>query len=74
MPATVLRLKNRGVIKEGFVADITIFDEDKIIDTATYQNPKQYPRGIEYVIVNGKLTARKGNLLENRSGVVLKKN
>jgi N-acyl-D-aspartate/D-glutamate deacylase len=73
MPATVLRLKDRGLIKEGFVADISIFDEDKIIDTATYQNPKQYPRGIEYVIVNGKLTVKNRKILDARNGSVLRK-
>lgn len=73
MPATALRLKDRGVIKEGFVADLTIFNPNNIIDTATYQNPKQYPKGISYVIVNGKLTVQNGKLLDARSGIVLRK-
>jgi len=73
MPATVLRLKERGLIKEGFKADITIFDPDKIIDMATYQNPKQYPKGISNVIVNGILTMEDGELLSQKGGVVLRK-
>ena len=73
MPATVLRLKDRGVIKERFIADICIFDPNAIKDVATYQNPKQYPEGIEYVIVNGKVTVKNGSLLDTRNGLVLKK-
>lgn len=73
MPATAIRLKDRGLIKEGFFADITIFNPNKICDTATYQNPKQYPLGVAFVIVNGKLTVQNGNLFKKGAGLVLRK-
>ena len=52
-PANTFNLSKRGLIKKGNFADIVIFDEDKMIDTATYDDPKQYPLGIPYVLVNG---------------------
>ena len=53
-------LKDRGRLKEGAFADVTIFDEDHVIDRATFENPHQFPVGIEYVIVNGQVTIDKG--------------
>ena len=67
-------LMNRGVIRPGLAADITIFDPEKIEDTATFEDPIQYPRGIEYVIVNGKISVNKGTFLGRRSGTVLRSN
>jgi N-acyl-D-aspartate/D-glutamate deacylase len=52
-PATRLRFSDRGVIREGARADVTIFDYDKIQDTSTYEHPVSYPQGIPYVLVNG---------------------
>jgi len=60
LPAEKLRLKKKGRIAEGFDADMTIFDFDQILDNATYENPRQYPTGIEWVIVNGKIVVEKG--------------
>ena len=54
-PTKTFNLKGRGLLKEGYFADIVIFDEDKIIDTATYDDAKQFPVGIPYVIVNGNI-------------------
>jgi len=54
-----LNLKQRGVLKKGYFADITIFNPDSVIDKATFTNPHQYPEGIEYVIVNGKIVIDK---------------
>ena len=48
-------LTARGVIKRGNFADIITFDSEHIIDTATYDDPKQYPIGIPYVLVNGQV-------------------
>ena len=52
-PAERFGLKGRGVLKKGNYADIAIFDQHKIIDTATYDDPHQFPVGIPYVLVNG---------------------
>jgi N-acyl-D-amino-acid deacylase len=54
-PATRLRLHERGSIKEGLWADVTIFDYDKLQDRSTYEKPTLYPDGIEYVLVNGQV-------------------
>ena len=54
-------------------ADITIFDPRTIIDLGTYTNPRQFPIGIEYVIVNGRLVLENGKQLDALPGTVLKK-
>ncbi|MGI5839659.1 MAG: N-acyl-D-amino-acid deacylase family protein [bacterium] len=60
LPAGRLGLADRGVLKEGNRADITVFSEEEIADTATFFEPHQYAAGIEYVIVNGEITVEKG--------------
>ena len=72
MPAEKLKLKKRGKIKKGYFADITIFNPKTVIDNATFVDPHQFPTGIEYVIVNGKVTVDKGEHTGVRSGMVLK--
>ncbi len=54
LPARRFGIKERGIIKEGFFADITIFDPDKIKDTADYEKPFSRPEGIYYVFINGR--------------------
>ena len=71
-PAQRLGLQDRGVIREGQVADLVIFDFDTIIDKGTYTEPNRYPVGIEYVIINGKIAVDKGKLTSVRSGKVLR--
>lgn len=71
-PASRLNLQNRGILKEGMKADITIFDPGTIIDLGTYSEPNQYPRGIAYVIVNGQLTVENGKLTGKRPGKVIR--
>ncbi|MDZ7758142.1 D-aminoacylase [Rhodohalobacter sp.] len=53
LPATNLKLNDRGFLKEGFYADIVIFDPETIEDHATFENPHQYATGVEHVFVNG---------------------
>ena len=48
-------LVDRGRIEKGYFADVTIFDAERVIDTATYDDPIQYPAGIPYVLVNGQV-------------------
>ena len=71
-PAARVGLKQRGLIKEGMFADVTIFDPSKVIDTATFESPNQYPIGIDYVIVNGKLSVDKGQRTSALAGRVLR--
>ena len=52
-PASNLKLKRRGSLKQGYYADVVIFDKDKIIDNATFDNPHQYATGMVHVFVNG---------------------
>ena len=54
-PARRFGLTRRGRIERGYYADITVFDADHVIDTATYDDPRQYPIGIPYVVVNGQV-------------------
>lgn len=55
LPAQTFNLRDRGLIREGFAADIVIFDEKTVGDRATYENPHQYAEGFSNIIVNGKL-------------------
>ena len=71
LPAKRLDLKERGCIKEGCWADITIVDPVRVSDTATWQNPHQYPEGIPYVLVNGKLVVENNKIKEVFPGIVI---
>lgn len=63
LPAKMLGLTDRAQIKEGFWADLVIFDPDKIIDKADWNNPHQYPEGISEVLVNGCLVIKDGDFI-----------
>ena len=58
--AAKLGIPHRGLLRPGQFADLTLFDPDKVIDRATYEQPFQYPEGIEYVVVNGQLVLEHG--------------
>ena len=72
-PAQKLRLKDRGLLREGYWADITIFDANTIIDKATYEKPRLYSEGVEYVFVNGVLALNNGTFTGSMSGMPLRK-
>ncbi len=61
LPARRLGLTDRGLLQEGAWADITVFDPETVIDRATYEKPKQYPSGIDYVLVNGQIVMVNGS-------------
>jgi N-acyl-D-aspartate/D-glutamate deacylase len=53
-------------------ADVTVFNSDTIIDTATFQDPIRFPEGVEYVFVNGEMTVDRGEHTGARAGAVLR--
>ncbi|MDQ3747421.1 MAG: amidohydrolase family protein, partial [Acidobacteriota bacterium] len=69
--ATRMRIPNRGTIKEGNWADVTIFDYDKIQDRATYEQPQLSPVGIDYVLVNGQVVMEQGKHTGAKPGRVI---
>jgi len=74
LPATRLKLVDRGVIKVGAVADLTLFDPDIVNDVSDYTHSHKYPIGIKYVLVNGQLAVEDSNLTGVAAGQVLRKN
>ena len=72
LPAQRERLRDRGLLKEGFFADITVFDPATIIDKATYENPAQISVGVKYVLVNGQLEYEDDKLIGAQAGRVLR--
>jgi N-acyl-D-amino-acid deacylase len=73
LPARRFGLERRGELKEGWDADIVVFDPQAVTDRATYEDPRQYPRGIDYVVVNGQVVAEKGKQTGARPGRVLRR-
>jgi N-acyl-D-aspartate/D-glutamate deacylase len=53
LPAGILGFSDRGALREGFAADIVVFDPSRVRDTATFEKPKSYAEGVPYVLVNG---------------------
>lgn len=71
LPASVLGLKDRGIIKPGMVADLTVFDSNQIADCSTFTNSAVKPLGIHHVLVSGQLALTYGNQTNARAGKVL---
>jgi N-acyl-D-amino-acid deacylase len=72
LPAANVGLKQRGLLRQGYHADVTIFDPETVIDRATFEEPNQYPLGINYVIVNGQVEVDKGQRTPANAGRVLR--
>jgi len=73
MPAEKFGIANRGLVKEGYFADLVLFDPGTVIDGATYENPRVGPTGMPHVIVNGQFAVRNGKHEGSRSGRVLRR-
>ncbi len=71
LPAMKVGLKDRGIIREGFWADLLIFDAEKISDRASFAEPHQYPEGINQIIINGQVVAQDSKLTGVKPGRVL---
>jgi N-acyl-D-amino-acid deacylase len=72
-PAQRLGLPDRGILRDGFKADIVVFNADTVKAMATKENPKQYPVGIEYVIVNGRVVIDDGENTGDLPGRALRR-
>jgi N-acyl-D-amino-acid deacylase len=72
LPAARMHLFDRGALREGLKADITVFNYDRIDDVANYEHPTAYPTGIDYVMVNGTLVVDRGRHTGAKPGSVLR--
>jgi N-acyl-D-aspartate/D-glutamate deacylase len=68
LPASQLGLDDRGVVREGALADLVVFDPETVLDRATFEAPHAYPIGIEHVVVNGVVTVDSGEHTGRRAG------
>ena len=72
LPAQILGLRDRGQLREGFVADVVVFDPGRVRTTNSFERPKSYPEGIPYVLVNGVLVIDGGEHTGARPGQVIR--
>lgn len=73
LPAERIGLRDRGQIRQGWYADIVVFDAETVMDRATFEDPHHYPDGIEWVLVNGQVAIESGEFRDVRAGAVLKR-
>lgn len=73
LPAEKFSISKRGKIKEKIMADIIVFDPHKLSSPASKDNPYQYSQGIDFMLINGKLTIREGEYTGEKQGKVIKK-
>ncbi|PYN10519.1 MAG: hypothetical protein DME06_13900, partial [Candidatus Rokuibacteriota bacterium] len=71
MPAAKLRLRDRGLVRPGYAADLVVFDPARVKDTATYADPHRHPTGIPWVLVNGAVVVDQGRMNAAGGGQVL---
>jgi dihydroorotase/N-acyl-D-amino-acid deacylase len=74
LPASRVGLKDRGLLREGYFADVVLFDPNKVQDLSTFTEPNQYPHGIPFVIINGQIVIDEGTHTRKLSGKPLRKN
>ena len=68
MPASMTGIRDRGIVAEGFIADITIFNPETVIDKASFEDPHQHPDGLSHVFVNGEPVVFKGKITNQLPG------
>ncbi len=73
LPAQTFNLRDRGLLREGFAADLVIFDEESVGDRASFEQPHQYATGISFVFVNGEAVFANGEMTKARPGVALRR-
>jgi N-acyl-D-aspartate/D-glutamate deacylase len=73
VPAEQLGLKHKGRIQVGADADLVVFDPATIEDSATYERPHQFPKGIDYVLVGGQIAVDRGTVTSARAGKILRR-
>jgi dihydroorotase/N-acyl-D-amino-acid deacylase len=71
-PASRVGMTDRGILRAGMKADITLFDPATVRDVATFEDPAHYSEGISYVLVNGQLVVDSGRITEARPGQVVR--
>jgi len=71
LPAQILGLRNRGMLREGFIADVVVMDLENLRDHADFFNPHQYSTGIEYVLINGEFVVKQGDFTWALPGAVI---
>ena len=71
LPAQIFAFKDRGLVREGFAADLVVFDPESPRDHASFENPHQYSSGFDWVLVNGKVAVESGKLMPDRGGQVI---
>ncbi|HEV2763770.1 MAG TPA: amidohydrolase family protein, partial [Pyrinomonadaceae bacterium] len=73
LPAQTFNLRDRGLVREGFAADLVLFDEASVKDLATFEQPHQYPSGFSLVVVNGRVVFEGGAMTGERPGAALRR-
>lgn len=71
-PARRIGALDRGLVRPGFAADLVLFDPDILQDTATYENPRSHPLGVDYVINNGTIVVDDGQVTGQTPGMTLR--
>ena len=74
LPAVIMGIKDRGLVREGLVADLVVLDLETVRDRSTFFEPHQYADGIDYVMVGGELLIDQGDFTWALAGEVLTRN
>ena len=73
LPADHMGMLERGILSRGMIADIVVFDPETVADRSTFEDPHQYPAGIDFVIINGVVAVDNGVFDDARAGRILRR-